>query len=225
MTARPGTNGGHDALPAAAGRVGLLGGSFNPAHSGHLHISRLALEILELDAVWWLVSPQNPLKPASEMAPLPDRLASARDVGAAEERVRVTAIEREMGTRYTVDTLTALKRQYPDTRFAWVMGADNLAEVHRWKDWPEIFARIPVAVFDRPTYSFGALQSPAARRFAGDRLGRSRARTLVEEDPPAWVFLWTAFDPASATAIREGAAIREETKTNAASSGAADHRR
>ena len=219
MTARPGANGGHDALPAAVDRVGLLGGSFNLAHSGHLHISRLALQILELDEVWWLVSPQNPLKPASEMEPLEERLASARAAAASDPHVRVTAVERDMGTRYTVDTLAALERQYSDTRFVWVMGADNLAEVHRWKDWSAIFERIPVAVFDRPTYSFGALQSPAARRFAEHRLGRSRAGALAVQEPPAWVFLWTAFDPASATAIRE------EAKTRPAPDGAVDHRR
>ena len=189
--------------PTRAKRVGLLGGSYNPAHSGHLHISQLALELLHLDEVWWLVSPQNPLKPSDGMAPLPVRVAQARALAAPEPRVSVSDIETELGTRFTVDTLRALKERFPGTRFVWVMGADNLAELHRWKDWPMIFESVPVAVFDRPTYSFPALQATAAQRFASARVERDRAGELVDLDPPAWVFLWSAFDPASATAIRE----------------------
>ena len=198
-------------------KIGVLGGSFNPAHSGHFHISRLALDLLGLDEVWWLVSPQNPLKLPGELAPLDERLKGARDTAAAEPRIRVSDFEREAGTRYTVDTLDALLDRHRGTRFVWIMGADNLAEFHRWKDWTGVFERVPVAVFDRPTYSFRALEGQAARRFAGQRVGRSEASTLALMTPPAWTFLWTAFDPASATAIREGG---PETGT-----GATSHRR
>jgi len=191
-------------LPATApGRVGLLGGSFNPAHSGHVHISQLALDILGLDAVWWLVSPQNPLKPESAMAPLAERLAGARAKAAEEPRVWASDIERVLGTRYSVDTLAALVERYPGTRWVWIIGADNLSELHRWKDWTRIFELVPVAVFDRPSYSFHALQGVAAKRFQQHRVSRAEASTLADREPPTWTFLWSAFDPASATAIRE----------------------
>lgn len=126
-------------------RVGLLGGSFNPAHDGHRYISRLALKLLGLDEVWWLVSPQNPLKPAAGMASLGDRLARAQAV-ADHPRIRVTDLERLLGTRYTADTLAALHRCFPRTRFVWLMGADNLLQVPRWQRWTEIFETTPVAL-------------------------------------------------------------------------------
>ena len=202
-------------LPAAAPpRVGLVGGSFNPAHSGHLHISQLALDILGLDAVWWLVSPQNPLKPSAGMAPLAERLAGARRLAAPEPRILVTDLEQNLGTRYTVDTLAALQERYPRTRWVWTMGADNLSELHRWKDWPKMFKRVPVAVFDRPSYSFDALESEAARRFQQHRVGRGQAGQLADMTPPAWVFLWSAFDPASATAIREDPALATDIRVD-----------
>lgn len=187
----------------APARVGLLGGSFNPAHSGHLHISQLALDILGLDAVWWLVSPQNPLKSTEGMAPLGERVAGAQALAAAEPRVVVTDLEHAFDTRYTVDTLAKLKERYADTRWVWIMGADNLSDVHQWKDWTRIFETVPVAVFDRPSYSFQALQGVAARRFAQQRKSRVQATKLADMTPPAWVFLWSAFDPASATALRQ----------------------
>jgi nicotinate-nucleotide adenylyltransferase len=191
-------------LPATApSRVGLLGGSFNPAHPGHLHISQLALDILALDAVWWLVSPQNPLKASKDMAPLDGRLAEARERAAPEPRIFVSDLERTLGTRYSVDTLSALVERYPATRWVWIMGADNLSELHRWKEWTRLFELAPVAVFDRPTYSFNALQGVAAKQMAQHRVTRINAATLADMNPPAWMFLWSAFDPASATAIRE----------------------
>ena len=192
--------------PATApARVGLVGGSFNPAHSGHLHISQLALEVLGLDAVWWLVSPQNPLKSTEGMAPLDERLAAAQALAAPEPRVTVTDLERGFDTRYTIDTLAALRERHPETRWVWIMGADNLSKVHQWKDWPRIFELVPVAVFDRPSYSFQALQGVAARRFQAQRKSRAQATMLADMTPPAWIFLWSAFDPASATALRQGA--------------------
>lgn len=183
-------------------RVGLLGGSFNPAHDGHLHISRLALARLDLDQVWWLVSPQNPLKPTAGMAPLAERLAGARQMAAAERRIRVGDLESGLGTRYTADTLRALKQHYPGTRFAWLMGADNLRQFPRWRAWVSIFEAVPVAVFDRDTYSFAALAGKAAKRFAQGRISPRKARRLATTPPPAWVYFHTPRHPASATEIR-----------------------
>ena len=186
-------------------RVGLLGGSFNPAHGGHLHISRLALKHLNLDQVWWLVSPQNPLKPTAGMAPLDDRLDYARAM-AADPRILVTDMERRLGTLFAVDTLRRLIGRYPDTRFVWVMGADNLLQAPLWKRWRAFFDMVPIAVFARPSYSFRALTSKAARCLAPHRVGPGRGTALAGMTPPAWMFLPTRLEDSSATAIRMGAA-------------------
>ncbi len=192
-------------LPGPGRRIGLLGGSFNPAHRGHLEISRVALERLGLDQVWWLVSPQNPLKPERGMAPLGQRLTGARRL-ARDPRVRVSALEGALGTAYTADTVTALARCFPRCRFVWLMGADNLVQISRWKDWEIIFRTLPVAVFDRPSYSLRALAATAARRFAGQRLPEAAARGLAERTPPAWVFVHQRLNPQSSTRIRAGRA-------------------
>jgi nicotinate-nucleotide adenylyltransferase len=189
-------------LPARGQRIGLLGGSFNPAHGGHLTISDAALKRLRLDAVWWLVSPQNPLKPKSGMAPLADRLARARVLIDGRPHLRATAIEAELGTLYTLDTLCALGRRFPGVRFVWLMGADNLVQIDRWAGWPQIFHRVPVAVFDRPHYSLGARVAKAAQRFRRARVAERDAASLAERPPPAWVFLHATRDPRSATEIR-----------------------
>jgi nicotinate-nucleotide adenylyltransferase len=183
-------------------RIGLLGGSFNPAHRGHRHISLLALKLLALDEIWWLVSPQNPLKPALGMAPFAARLAAARCV-ANHPRIKITDLEARLGSRFTAHTLAALRRRFPQTRFVWMMGADNLRQIPHWESWPQIFALAPIAVFARPAYSLAALGGLAAHRFAHARIGSSRARQLAGMTPPAWVFFATQLDPLSATAIRE----------------------
>ena len=182
-------------------RIGLLGGSFNPAHEGHLHISRLALRRLGLDEVWWLVSPQNPLKPERGMAPLQDRLAAAR-VLARGHRIRVTDIEARLGTRYTVDTVAALRRRCSGARFVWLIGADILPELPRWRRWRELFRAVPIAVFARRPYSLEALSGQAARRFARYRVAERAAETLAGRKPPVWTFLRGKEHPASATVIR-----------------------
>jgi nicotinate-nucleotide adenylyltransferase len=192
-------------LPGPGRRIGLLGGSFNPAHRGHLEISRAALERLGLDQVWWLVSPQNPLKPARGMAPLGQRLAGARRL-ARGPRIRASALERALGTVYSADTVTALTRRFPRCHFVWLMGADNLVQISAWKDWETIFCTLPVAVFDRPSYSLRALAATAARRFAGHRLPEAAARGLAERTPPAWVFIHQRLNPQSSTRIRAGRA-------------------
>jgi nicotinate-nucleotide adenylyltransferase len=182
-------------------RIGILGGSFNPAHDGHLYISRVALERLRLDQVWWMVSPQNPLKETAEMAAFADRVGRARKV-IDDPRIRVSEIEEELGTVHTIDTIDALRRRFPEARFVWLMGADNLVQIPRWKRWRRLFQRVPIAVFPRPTYSFRALSGLAARRFAWARVPETRAWALADQSPPAWVFLHTRPHAASATRIR-----------------------
>ena len=181
-----------------------MGGSFNPAHIGHRLISELALKRLRLDEVWWLVSPQNPLKPTQGMAPLDARFASAAS-WARPPRIRPTSIETALGTRYTADTLKALKRRYPRARFVWLMGADNLSQIPRWEQWSSIFHSMPVAVFARPSYSLRALAGKAARRFAKCRRHPRAAGRLARLKPPAWVFLHMRLHPASATQLRAAA--------------------
>ncbi len=182
-------------------RTGLLGGSFNPAHGGHRAISLAAVEALGLDEVWWLVSPGNPLKPAQGMAPLAARVRSARAM-ARRAPIRVTAIERELGTRFTIDTLRALKRRFPRRRFVWLMGADNLAQLHLWKDWRRIAREMPIAVVARPGYDDGALASPAMAWLRPYRLTAAGFRNRDEWSAPALIELRFDPDPRSATAIR-----------------------
>lgn len=182
-------------------RIGLLGGSFNPAHEGHRYISLMALKRLGLHEVWWMVSPQNPLKPRAGMAPFADRVAAARRA-AKHPRIRVTEVEAKLGTVYTADTLRVLLPRFAGCRFVWLMGADNLGQIWEWKDWQRIFALVPIAVFARPSYSFDVLSGKAAKRFAARRIWESRARDLVHMDPPAWVFFHTRPHQGSATRIR-----------------------
>jgi nicotinate (nicotinamide) nucleotide adenylyltransferase/ribosome silencing factor RsfS/YbeB/iojap len=186
-----------------------LGGSFNPAHGGHLHISLLALKCLAIDEIWWLVSPQNPLKPSAGMAAFADRLEQARRVAAAHPRIVVSDLENRIGSsRYTADTLIILRRCFPRLRFVWLMGSDNLAQIPRWQRWSTIFETVPIAVFARPSYSSKALAGRAARRFARQRILGFAARGLAAMNPPAWAFFHTTLDPRSATRIRSE---REDT--------------
>lgn len=192
-------------------RVGLLGGSFNPAHDGHLHISLLALKHLHLDEVWWMVTPQNPLKGNGDMASFAKRFDSARRL-ARHPNILVTDIEQQLGTRFTADTLEALKVCFPRTYFVWLMGADNLAQISRWQRWTRIFNLVPIAVFDRAPYSFDALASKAAHAFGRFKMRQRVAAELVEQVPPAWIFFRTRLHPASATAIRAGRVLRRAGK-------------
>ena len=156
---------------------------------------------LDLDEVWWLVSPQNPLKPAAGMVPFAQRLEAA-GVAAADPRIRVSDIEARLGSIYTADTLKLLRRRFPRTRFVWLMGGDNLVQMPHWKRWPDIFRTVPIAVFDRPGTALSALAGIAARRFARKRVPLAAARRLALMPPPAWVFFHTRLDPRSATRIR-----------------------
>jgi nicotinate-nucleotide adenylyltransferase len=181
--------------------TGLLGGSFNPAHGAHRAITRYALDALGLDEVWWLVSPGNPLKPKKGMAPLAARVRSAR-AQAKRLPVKVTAIERRLGTVYTIDTMRALKRRYPKRRFVWLMGADNLAQFHKWRQWRRIAEEMPIAVIARPGYDDDAVASPAMARLRNDRVTPAGIRNRGEWSAPALLLLRFDPDPRSATAIR-----------------------
>jgi len=180
-----------------------LGGSFNPAHEGHLHISHQALNILALDCVWWVVSPQNPLKSEKGMTPFDERLRAAKAV-AADRRIKVIDVEDRLGTRFTVDTIRALTQIFPDKKYVWMMGADNLVQFPQWQDWRQLFGLVPIAVFDRAPYSTGALAGQAANVFASRRQTNRDARRLADQVPPAWNFFHTPLHPASATEIRAG---------------------
>ena len=182
-------------------RIGLLGGSFNPAHAGHRHVSLAVLRRLGLDEVWWLVAPRNPLKPAAGMVGLAARLERARSV-ARHPRIRVAALEARLDTSFTIDTVRALAGRFPGAKFVWLMGADILVELPRWRHWARIFDALPVAVVARLTYDSRALAGPAARRFQAHRLPEWKAAGLAATAPPAWVFLHLRHHPASATAIR-----------------------
>jgi len=182
-------------------RTGLLGGSFNPAHGGHRRISRFAMSALGLDEVWWLVSPGNPLKPKKGMAPLPARLKSAQ-VQARAAPIIPTAIERNLGTRFTVNTLQSLTQRYPKREFVWLMGADNLAQFHLWRKWRTIARTMPIAVIARPGYDGPALASPAMAWLRRYRVPNASIFNRGNWSAPTLVLLRFDPDPRSATAIR-----------------------
>ena len=182
-------------------RIGLLGGSFNPAHEAHRVISLFALKRLKLDRVWWLVSPGNPLKDLSALPDLTARINAAQQI-ARDPRIVVTGIEAEFRTRYTVDTIAKLRRRFPRARFVWLMGADNLSQFSRWRDWQTISALLPIAVIDRPSDSLRASASTAAQRLARYRLDEAEAQRLADCAAPAWVFLRGLKLPLSSTQLR-----------------------
>jgi nicotinate-nucleotide adenylyltransferase len=188
-------------LAVAGQRIGLLGGSFNPAHQAHVLISRQARARLGLDRVWWLVSPGNPLKSHRDLELLASRLAQARRL-AGGAGITVTGLEAGLASAYTASTLSYLLARHPGVRFVWLMGADNLAQVHRWRDWQSLFRRVPIAVVDRPSWHLKSLASPAARRFSSRRFPGSRAREIVQARLPAWTMLSGPLRPQSSSAIR-----------------------
>jgi nicotinate-nucleotide adenylyltransferase len=198
--------------------TGLLGGSFNPAHGGHRRITLFAMDALALDAAWWLVSPGNPLKPQAGMAPLKARLLSARQQ-ARRAAIIPTAIEQRLGTRYTVDTLQKLVRRYSKRRFIWLMGSDNLAQLHRWKDWRKVARTMPIAVIARPGYDGNALASPAMAWFRRYRVPAASIRKRGQWSAPALVYLRFDPDHRSATAIRRAHAGWAEEYLGAAHLG------
>ena len=180
--------------------IGLLGGSFDPAHSGHVHVTLEALKRFRLDEVWWLVSPGNPLKSRGP-APLAERVAAAQSQ-MRHPRVHVTDLEARLRTRFTYATLEALCRRYPGVRFVWLMGADNLASFHRWDRWRDIFSTVPIGVLARPGDRISARMSPAARQFRNARLRGREAPLLAQSLPPVWCYINVPLNSESSTAIR-----------------------
>lgn len=187
------------ALPGQ--RIGLLGGSFNPPHEAHLLISEIALRRLGLDRVWWIVTPGNPLKSGAGLAPLSERLRLCREL-ADDRRIVVTAFEGGLPSRFTAATVAFLRTRRRGVKFVWLMGADCLAEFHRWKLWREMLDTMPTAVIDRPGWHFKSLAGPAGRAYARFRLPERRARSLPSARTPAWTFLTGPLSAQSSTAIR-----------------------
>lgn len=183
--------------------VGLLGGSFNPAHAGHLHISLEAIKRLGIRQVWWMVSPQNPLKSTIDMAEFDVRLTHAAVTAKDFEQIIVTDIEQQLGSNYTVDTLQRLKKRYPRTRFIWLMGADNLASIHRWDRWQDVFNACSILVLDRAPMSHSALRSKAAIRYKNQRINERAMPNLAKEAPPVWGFAHIRRHAENATEIRK----------------------
>ena len=182
-------------------RVGLFGGSFNPAHQGHAHVAETARRRLALDRVIWLVSPQNPLKPTHETAALVRRVEGAAQVARGPSMI-VSDAETKIGSFYTIDTLRVLRARYPGVCFVWIMGADSLASFHRWRGWTQIMREAPVAVIARPWTALKSRAAPAARRFAHARIPAAAAATLARRKPPAWVYLTGPLNFTSSTALR-----------------------
>ncbi len=180
-----------------------MGGSFNPPHHGHLTVSRTAARRLRLDRIWWIVSPGNPLKHNDTLAPLGERIAACRTLTRHDRKIIVTGFEVDLGTAFTAATLAFLTRRFPATRFVWLMGADNLASLHRWRRWRTIARTVPIAVVDRPGWNLKAIAAPAARTLARNRVPDRRATRLAQQRPPAWVFLPTRLSPMSSTDLRQ----------------------
>jgi len=181
-------------------RIGLLGGSFNPPHDGHVHVSAVALKALRLDYVWWLVSPQNPLKPKRGMASFAKRLEAAQHLANRHPRMIATGIEETLGTQFTIDSVRALKRRFLEVRFVWLMGSDNLVQIPRWRRWQAIFSEVPVAVVARPGSALAARGSKAANRFK--TAARPADAGFADSELPAWTVIEVKRNPASGTRLR-----------------------
>ncbi len=188
--------------PAFPGQsVGLMGGTFNPPHEGHVVCAVTALRRLQLDQLWWMVTPGNPLKSGAGLPSLKERMEASRALGVGPA-VKVTDFEARLGSPYTYATIRFVTRHFPHVRFVWVMGADNLATFHQWQHWREIAQLVPIAVVDRPGWHLKALASPAARFLSRSRLPEASAPLLAGRKPPAWVFLSTRLSGASSTRLR-----------------------
>jgi nicotinate-nucleotide adenylyltransferase len=182
-------------------RIGLLGGSFNPPHEAHRAITLFAIKRLQLDRVWWLVTPGNPLKEHGALRALEQRAEAARRM-ARDPRIDISCLESVIGIQYTVETITYLRRRLPGLRLVWIMGADNLAQFHHWQDWRRMASEVPIAVIDRPPQSFRALAAPAAQALARYRVPENQAGTLADLRAPAWVFLTGMKSNLSSTGLR-----------------------
>ncbi|MEO1014999.1 MAG: nicotinate-nucleotide adenylyltransferase [Pseudomonadota bacterium] len=185
----------------SAPRIGLLGGSFNPAHDGHREISLAAIKLFDLDAVWWLVSPGNPLKDPSVYAPYEERLRKARKTS-RHHKIVVSDYERRRGLTYTADTISALKDELPHVRFIWLMGADSLSTFHKWRDWEDIINKVPLAVFNRPGAEDARRDAPALEALRPAEVDLSGAAAMLYDEPPAWIFIPHTNNATSSTDIR-----------------------
>ncbi|MCI5049869.1 MAG: nicotinate (nicotinamide) nucleotide adenylyltransferase [Rickettsiales bacterium] len=183
--------------------VGLLGGSFNPAHEGHLHLSLEAIKRLELDEVWWLVSPQNPHNKKSDLAPYDQRIESAMRITEASPKIRISDFEAQQQLYFSIDTVTSLQQRHPEHQFIWLMGADNLHIFHKWHHWQQFFESLPIAIFDRAPFSHACLRQVAAQRYKHARYDEADARLLKNVKSPAWVYCFMQRHPLSATALRK----------------------
>jgi nicotinate-nucleotide adenylyltransferase len=183
-------------------RIGLLGGSFNPPHAAHRLITHIALRRLQLDAVWWVVTPGNPLKSNDELAPRAERMQLSREMAGGDPRIRITDFEADLASAYTAATLSFLKLRFPGVRFVWLMGADNLATFHKWQEWETIASIMPIAVVDRPKWRLKSMAGRAAKRLADSYVPESRALVLPLMKPPVWTFLTGPLSELSSTAIR-----------------------
>ena len=200
----------HVIPPAYPGeRIGLFGGSFNPPHQGHLHVAEQALRRLRLDRVWWLVTPGNPLKDTSHLAPLDERLAACRAM-TGDRRMVMTALETSLPTRFTADTIAHILARRASTRFVWIMGADNLGQFHRWDRWRSIAAMIPIAVVDRPGSTMALHSALAAQALSRFRLNEEDAAALPECRPPAWTFLHGPRNALSSTLLRAAHGVPQQ---------------
>ncbi len=189
----------HEAALRRNQSIGLYGGSFNPAHEGHLHVALEALKRLDLDEIWFLVSPGNPLKSDDGMAPFKDRRASVIKLINKHPRMKTRSLECKLGTRYTADTVSALKSELPRTNFVWLMGADSLADFDKWRDWKNIAETVPIAVFDRSGYALSGFRSGLAQQYARYSV---TPKQLTRNQAPAWTFVTIPRHPGSATDIR-----------------------
>ncbi|WP_084633942.1 nicotinate-nucleotide adenylyltransferase [Maritalea myrionectae] len=188
-------------------RIGLFGGSFNPAHEGHRLVTRQALKRLGLDAIWWLVTPGNPLKDHSELKPLSERIAAARNL-MDHPRVRITGFEAKHGFKYSYDTLAYLKQTLPGRKFVWIMGADNLVSFHKWDRWQDMAQLMPIAVYVRPGATHNAPFAPAAQAMARWRVDETDAARFADMPAPAWIYLHGIMSDLSSTQLRQGAKRR-----------------
>ena len=192
----------HMPVAPVGAKIGLFGGSFNPPHAGHVLVAELALERLGLDQLWWMVTPGNPLKDASELAPLSRRIALSEDL-ISDKRIHVTAFEASYQVRYTADTLALVRQHNPDKHLVWVMGADNLMNFHHWQEWDEIARTYPIAVINRPGSNMAAADSVMAQQFSAARLPEADAAKLATQQAPAWVFIHGPQSELSSTQLRE----------------------
>jgi nicotinate-nucleotide adenylyltransferase len=192
-------------LAFAGQRIGLMGGTFDPPHAGHVTCASTAIRRMHLDQLWWMVTPGNPLKSGDGLPSLAKRMEASRRF-AADPRIKVTGFEAALASRYTYDTLRFVTRRLPGVHFVWVMGADNLAGFHHWQHWQQIARLVPIAVVDRPGWRLRALASPAATRLARYRVPEHLAGRLPVMSPPAWSLLSTRLSEASSTALRRAAA-------------------